>query len=145
MRNPLTAAIACLAICGCGKGGPGSPKLADLPIKGVVTLDGSPLAGADVVFMGGEPPAVLAGKTKDDGSYQLQTAAGGEANVQGDCKVTISRLVKPDGSPLADGETPADTGAIEQLPGKYSRFDRTTLTATITSPESTIDFPLTTQ
>ncbi|HUY89061.1 MAG TPA: hypothetical protein VMV10_10030 [Pirellulales bacterium] len=145
MRNSFTAAVVCLAICGCGKGGPGRPKLSDLPIKGVVTLDGKPLAGADVVFMGGEPPAVLAGKTKDDGSYQLQTAAGGEANVPGNCKVTISRLVKPDGSPLAADETPADAGAVEQLPGKYSRFDRTTLTATLTSAEATIDFPLTTQ
>ena len=142
MRNSFTAGVLALAVCGCGRGGPGAPKLSEAPIKGVVTLDGRPLAGADVVFMGGEPPAIFAGKTKEDGAYQLQTAAGGEGKFAGNCKVTISRLVKPNGSPLADGETPADTGAIEQLPSKYSRFDRTTLTATISSPESTIDFPL---
>ena len=144
MRIFLSVAILCAAASGCGKG-PGRPKLVDLPVKGVVTLDGKPLAGADVVFMGGEPPLVFAGKTKDDGSYQLQTASRGEVQVQGQCKVTISRLVKPDGSPLAENETPADAGAREQLPGKYSRFDRTTLTAALTTGESTIDFPLTSQ
>lgn len=141
----LRPAILCLLLSGCGRSGPGAPKLLDVPIKGVVTLDGRPLAGADVVFMAGNPPAVLAGKTKDDGAYQLQAAAGGPPKVEGQCKVTISRLVKPDGSPLAENETPADTGAREQLPGKYSRFDQTTLSAAITAAEATIDFPLTSQ
>lgn len=141
----LRPAILCVLLSGCGRSGPGAPKLLDLPIKGVVTLDGKPLPGADIVFMASNPPAVLAAKTKDDGAYQLQTAAGSPPKVEGNCKVTISRLVKPDGSPLAENETPADTGAREQLPGKYSRFDQTTLSAAITSSEATIDFPLTSQ
>jgi len=141
----LHPAIFCLLLSGCGRSGPGAPKLLDMPIKGVVTLDGKPLAGADIVFMAGNPPAVLAGKTKDDGAYQLQAAASSPPKVEGPCKVTISRLVKPDGSPLAENETPADTGAREQLPGKYSRFDQTTLSAAITAAEATIDFPLTSQ
>ena len=145
MKPFFAAAFLCLAFSGCGKSGPGRPKLSELPIKGVVTLDGKPLAGADVVFMADNPPLVLAGKTNDEGSYQLQTAAGGDAKLQGACKVTISRLVKPDGSPLNADETPANVGAREQLPGKYSRFDQTTLTAALAPGESTINFPLSSQ
>jgi hypothetical protein len=143
MRIFICTAFLCVALGGCGRSGPGAPKLLDMPIKGVVTLDGQPLPGADVVFMGLNPPVMLAGRTKDDGAYQLQTAGGAETNVAGNCKVTISRMLKPDGSPLAAAETPADTDAREQLPDKYSRFDRTTLSAEIKPGETVIDFPLT--
>lgn len=135
--------VICMVACGCGKGGAGAPQICELPVKGTVTLDGKPLAGADVVFMTGFPPAAFAARTNDDGTYQLQTIAGREAECQGDCKVTISRMVKPDGSPLAPDETPANVGAIEQLPGKYSRFERTTLSAAVAGGEATIDFALT--
>jgi hypothetical protein len=143
MRNFPSAAIIVLALCGCGKSGV-APAIRELPITGKVTLDGMPLPGADVLFLtASDPPAVLAAKTKDDGSYQLQTAARQEAPLQGNCKVTISRLVKPDGSPLAAEEMPADAGAVEQLPAKYSRFDISTLSAIVAAEGATIDFPLT--
>jgi hypothetical protein len=136
------AAIVCLAACGCGKAG--VPKIQELPITGKVTLDGMPLSGADVLFLrAADPPAVLAAKTKDDGSYQLQTVAGGQSPIQGSCKVTISRLVKPDGSPLAAADVPADAGAVEQLPARYSRFAVSTLSAIVAADGATIDFPLT--
>ena len=144
MNRWRIAALVGLAICGCGKSG-GAPKIQELPITGKVTLDGRPLPGADVVFALTNPPAVFAGKTNDDGSYQLQTVADNAATAQGQCKVTISRLVKPDGSPLSPEETPADTGAVEQLPGKYSRFEMSTLTANIGAQGAAIDFPLTSQ
>jgi hypothetical protein len=142
MKRWHIAAVVCLATCGCGKAG--APTVQELPITGKVTLDGMPLPGADVLFLtASDPPAVLAAKTKDDGSYQLQTVAGQAAPVEGACKVTISRLVKPDGSPLAAEEMPADAGAVEQLPGKYSRFGMTTLSAIVAAEGATIDFPLT--
>ncbi len=143
MKTWHAAAILCLATCGCGKAGASAPQLQELPVNGTVTLDGKPLAGAEIVFMTGEPPAAFAGKTKDDGAYRLQTVAGREATCQGACKVTISRLVKPDGSPLGPEETPADAGAVEQLPAKYSRFDQTTLSATVAAGGTTVDFALT--
>jgi hypothetical protein len=135
--------VICMVACGCGKGGAGAPDIRQLPVKGTVTFDGQPLAGADVVFMTGFPPAAFGARTNDDGTYQLQTIAGREAECQGDCKVTISRMIKPDGSPLAPGETPANVGAVEELPAKYSQFERTTLSATVAGGEATIDFALT--
>lgn len=134
--------VACLAVYGCGKSA-GPPKTQLLPVKGTVTLDGKPLAGADVVFVTGSPPLAFAGRTGDDGTYQLQGIAGRDAKCEGECKVTISRMVKPDGSPLAPGETPADTAAVEQLLPTYSQFDSTTLTESVGAGGGTFDFPLT--
>lgn len=141
MRASHAAMIVCLAICGCGKSAR-EPKALMLPVKGTVTLDGKPLAGANVVFMTGIPPMVFVGTTKDDGAYQLQCLAGREASLQGESKVTISRLLKPDGSPLAPGEAPADVGAVEQLPPKYSQFDVTTLSKSVPAEGGTFDFAL---
>lgn len=143
MKLLQTAAVVCLLTCGCSKGGPGAPNIKELPVKGTVTLDGQPLAGAEVVFMTAEPVAAFAAKTKDDGSYQLQTIAGREAACQGTCKVTISRMIKPDGSLLGPDETPANAGAAEQLPAKYSQYSQTTLSATVAAEGATVDFALT--
>ncbi|HVX13797.1 MAG TPA: hypothetical protein VHC22_21625 [Pirellulales bacterium] len=143
MRRLALAMFACMATCGCGRATAGPPKLQTMPIKGTITLDGQPLAGADVTFIVGALPDTFAGRTKDDGTYELQGLSGREANLNGACKVTVSRLAKRDGSPLGPDETPADAGAVEQLPPKYSRYDATTLTATVAPTGGTFDFALT--
>ncbi|HET6879340.1 MAG TPA: hypothetical protein VFI31_04265 [Pirellulales bacterium] len=114
-----------------------------LPVKGTVTLDGQPLPAADVVFFAGDPPLAFAGQTKADGSYELQGLAGKEAALQGVCKVTVSRMVKPDGSPVSPEETPVESGAVEQLPPKYTGYATTMLTATVAPGGATCDFALT--
>jgi hypothetical protein len=143
MKRLALVMLGCVATCGCGKASAGPPKLQTIPITGKVTLDGNPLAGADVTFIVGALPETFAGRTKDDGTYELQGLAGREANLNGTCKVTISRLAKRDGSPLAADETPADAGAVEQLLPRYSRYDATTLSATVAPTGGTFDFALT--
>lgn len=138
------ALVVYLVICGCGRSA-AVPKLQTLPVKGTVTLDGKPLAAADVVFMTFDPPAAFVGTTQDDGTYQLQGPEGREAFLKGSCKVTVSRMVKPDGSPLAPGELPAMVEAVEQLPPKYSRLEATVLAETLTPEGGTFDFKLTSQ
>ncbi len=104
-----------------------------------MTLDGKPLSGAQVVFLTGVPPTIFVGTTDDQGAYQLQ---GMESSLQGECKVTISQMLKPDGSPLAPGEPPAMAGATEQLPSKYSQLDATTLSAEVGAEGGNFDFAL---
>jgi hypothetical protein len=135
------AALVCAVVCGCGKGS-GPPKVQAMPVKGKVTLDGKPLAGAEVVFSVIYPPAVFASRTKDDGTYELQGLAGMESSLAGDCKVTISRMVKPGGSPLGAEEAPANVGATEQLPANYSQIGATTLSANVGAAGGTFDFDL---
>ena len=144
MKAWRVGAIVCLTLSGCGRSAP-APKIVTLPVKGTITLDGKPLAGANVVFMAFDPPAAFVGTTKEDGAYELQGPEGRAANFQGNCKVTVSRMVKPDGSRLAEGELPAMVQAVEELPPKYSRLETTTLAQTITPAGGTFDFQLTTK
>jgi hypothetical protein len=131
-----------LAICGCARS-PTIPKIETLPVKGTVTLDGKPLAGAIVIFMTVDTPAAYVGTTKEDGTYELQGPEGRAASLKGHCQVTASRMVKPDGSPLAPGELPAIVGAVEQLSPKYASLEATTLSANVDATGGTFDFPLT--
>lgn len=136
------AAVVCLAFCGCGRKAP-VVEVETLPVTGKVTLDDKPLAGAAVVFLIDNPPATFFATTEADGTYALRGRKELVEKLQGTCKVTISRMVKPDGSPLAEGEMPADVQAVEQLPARYSMLDATELTADVTPAGGTFDFPLT--
>ncbi len=136
------SAIVCLTLCGCGRSA-AAPKVQTIPVKGTVTLDDKPLAGANVVFMLSNPPAAFVGTTQDDGTYELQGRQDLVESFKGDCKVTVSRMVKPDGSVLAPGELPAMVQATEELPAQYSRLESTTLSATLAPEGGTFDFKLT--
>lgn len=138
-----TALAVCLALCGCN-GSPHLPKMQTLPVTGKVTLDGKPLAGATVLFTISDPPATFFATTKEDGTYQLQGIEGREASLKGRCEVTISRMIKPDGSPLDmdAGEAPALVQAVEQLPQKYSMPSMSQLMADVSEGGGTFNFDL---
>jgi hypothetical protein len=142
MKSWQIGVALCIAMCGCNSS-PAVPKIQTLPVKGTITLDDKPLAGANVVFMTFDPPAAFIGTTKEDGTYQLQGPEGLSATLNGSCKVTVSRMVKPDGSLLAPGELPAMVQAVEQLPPKYSRLEATILTESVAPEGGTFDFKLT--
>lgn len=135
------SAIVCLALCGCGRSAD-VPDVQTIPVKGTVTLDDKPLSGADVVFMITDPPAAFVGTTKEDGTYELQGRKDLVEVFKGECKVTVSRMVKPDGSLMEPGELPAMVQATEELPSRYARLESTELKATLPG-DGTFDFQLT--
>jgi len=159
------AAMLVLAGSGCGSGAPKLHK-----VNGKVTLDGQPLAGAEVTF---EPldysTGMLGahGKTGTDGTYTLTTTTTGDGAMAGGYKVIITKgpevgggLEKPesiDGKPT--GQAMIDMGkmmqkmsgakgggapqkAQSQLHADYSRFDTTILRMTIPPPDGHADFNL---
>jgi hypothetical protein len=136
------ALAVCLALCGCGRA-VNVAEVETLPVTGKVTLDDKPLAGAAVIFMIDNPRATFFATTQADGTYALQGRKESAEKLQGTCKVTVSRMVKPDGSPLTEGEMPADVKAVEELPARYSALDATELTADITPAGGTFNFGLT--
>lgn len=142
LATAFCLAICCSAICGCGKSKSGPPSAAMLPITGKVTLDGQPLSGADVIFTTAEGGS-FAGRTKEDGSYQLTGLAGGKRTCKGMCKVVINRLLKPDGTLPGPDEPPALSFAAESLPDKYAMADRSELSANVPEQGGAFDFPLT--
>jgi hypothetical protein len=79
LRLSLTLLLfVCLLACaGCNRG-PSIPRT--VPVSGVVTLGGKPLAGAEVYFVNDK--FVAFGKTDSQGKYELvQGAVAGENNV----------------------------------------------------------------
>ncbi len=77
----------CLLLAGCGKGG---PEIAS--VKGKVTMDGTPLANASVVFVP-EHGRPAGGRTDSDGNYELTFTSGRMGTMPGKNKVKISTQI----------------------------------------------------
>ena len=91
-------------VVGCGDA---PPAFKLVPVHGTVTLDGKPLADAQVQFFKqgdipvGYPGA--GGKTDAQGKYEVFTGTGKGA-IPGSYKVTVSKLLMKNGSPLVESE-----------------------------------------
>jgi hypothetical protein len=126
-----------LALSGCTKGGAEKPKL--VPVQGTVTMDGQPLVGASVMFGG-----VALGETDANGHYEL--SKGKEKGVPaGDYTVVVEKWVNPDGSVYksAEGVSPMEAGAKQEIPPKYSNAEQSQLKKTVPPEGGTIDLELT--
>lgn len=127
------AVAVALSCSGCG-----SSVKTDLgQVQGTVTLDGSPLANAQVVFSpdGGRPST---GVTDDAGKYTLTYIRDTKGAKIGKHSVRIES-VPPPSEPTA--ENPEGVGAfVEKIPAKYNA--ETQLTAEVKPGENTCDFQL---
>lgn len=110
MKPPLLAcaALAALICQGCGSSGP-------QPVRGVVLLDGAPLANACVTFLpkdGAGRPAFA--YTADDGAFELNTLTAGDGAMPGEYKILVSKteVVKGAKRQLAPGEIVGPEGEI---------------------------------
>lgn len=138
-------------VAGCSR-----PEL--LPVSGVVTLGGRPLAGAQVLFMparGGRPAS---GPTDDQGRFQLGTYRDADGVAPGEHAVAISLYrTRPLRRPLdfaspqaglADlprTSTQAPEFAKESVvPERYSDLQKSGLRAVVSAQQSTFSFDLTT-
>lgn len=139
-----------LSVSGCGGGSQG-PRLPNpVKVKGVVALDSQPLADAMVFFIpdGGKGMGNGAsGITDSTGTFELVTLNGQAKKpgaIPGSYRVSISRLVGPDGKPVTPNADvpPANLGAIESLPTRYSDILMTELKANVTSAGGDFDFKI---
>jgi hypothetical protein len=132
--------VLCLALglAGCGAAS------GRVPVSGTVTLDSQPLADALVAFYPGEGTAGLGGhgRTGADGKYTLTPSRGSGGLDPGAYTVTVSLLLRPDGTPLPVGTPPIGADATERLPPIYSSRTDTTLKANVTRETMTYDFAL---
>ncbi|HEV7223367.1 MAG TPA: hypothetical protein VGN42_11745 [Pirellulales bacterium] len=131
------------ACAGCGKA-PARAPIQEVPVKGLVTLDGKPLAGAEVIFTS-PSLAVFTGATKDDGSFQLSSSFGGETVCKGLCKVTIGKWVMPAGVTPQPNMSPQLQGAKQLLPPRYSDPAQTKLSKDVPEAGGDFKFELTSQ
>lgn len=121
---------ALLALAGCSGGDDGGIKPPELGnVRGNVTMDGSPLAGAIVEFA----PATARpsfGTTDANGDYTLDYDQTRKGAAVGEHTVRI----------ITRQETAA-SGADEQVPARYN--EKSELKATVESGENTFDWELT--
>lgn len=144
-----------VSIAGCGGGGGKPvPKLADpVPVSGLVTLDGQPLADATIMFLPELESGFhgATGRTDSSGKYELTTDIGNgktsKGAIPGKYKVTVSKLIKPDGTPVPAGnkEPPMNLGAHESIPFQFSALSQTRLVFDVAATGGTIDIPVASQ
>ena len=118
----LLAALMCLHLCGCG----GVPPM--VPVSGVVTVDGKPMAHVQVGFLPDteefDPTRHGSGLgvTDAQGNYVVKNAAGQEGLWPGKYKVTFTLMVdKLKKQPLPYDAKPSEVpgGVTNMLPTRY--------------------------
>jgi len=146
----LLPAVTLFAI-GCGQSGPAVEY-----VKGVVTLDGTPLEGATVFFSPkGSDGIGAAGMTQPDGSFTLNAkgAKPGAGTVVGDYSVTVTKVEMPDFPNITEDDPRYGTPEHDRLnqeasrakpkaivPEKYNSSETSPFTATVGSGNNTFTF-----
>ncbi|WP_245764647.1 carboxypeptidase-like regulatory domain-containing protein [Planctomicrobium piriforme] len=104
-------------------------------MSGVVTLDGQPLANADLLFQpaAGRPST---GQTDESGRYSLTYSAKATGAKVGDHQVRITTY-----RPNRDPKDPGSPEAPEKLPARY--HSKTELTAQVKPGKNDKPFDLT--
>jgi len=90
-------AIAALGSIAAGCGGPEYPPT--YPVTGVLTMDGQPIEGAQVVFHSDTTPRLPSGTTDADGKFRLTMVRPDDGAMEGEYSVTV---YKPGGIPPAE-------------------------------------------
>jgi len=132
-----------IGVSGCGMAG-GGGKL--VPVTGTVTIDGKPLAGASVTFMGlGATPGLGGvGTTDDFGKFEMSHFRAGKGVDPGEYKVIISKRVMSNGSPIPVGTLSiADLATRDLVPPRFSDYNATVLTTFVKEGAEPITFSLT--
>ncbi len=132
-RGLRLVAIRVLLLCLAGLAGCGGSDVSIGTVAGIVTLDGSPIRGATVIFSpnGGRPSS---GETDDEGHYNLRYKAGVMGALIGSHKVRVATLQLN-----ADGRVVRE----EEIPAKYNM--KTSLTKEVKSGFNKINLELLTE
>lgn len=145
VRSCFFLAVTAAILAGCSSGG---SRPATAPVSGTVTLNGQPLEGATVVFMGEGASQAASGKTDASGKYQLTTFEPNDGAVIGNHQVTIT---KSDASATAGASAENPDAAYDALMGgggapppkpKDSFTAPANLTATVNEGPNEINFDL---
>jgi hypothetical protein len=121
-----------VTLTGCGGSG-GAPIENLVPASGTVKLDGKPAEGVRIRLVPANDTTKSVGGawavTEEDGTFTVMHWTKKEGIAPGSYVITFSKLVKPDGSPLDDSESPAMVQAKESIAPKWSAPDADKMTA----------------
>lgn len=127
------------------------------PVSGKVTLSGSPVAGATVVFSPKEGQPVATAMSDGQGNYKLKTYEAEDGAAVGEYTVLITKTAPstaPPGPAAHDPQNPTAGAAMHAaqknappkdgsaLPEKYSQLGQSDLKAKVEAKSNVFDFPL---
>jgi hypothetical protein len=142
----LLAVLGLVSVTGCGTAGD-VEREKTVPVTGIVTYNGTPVADASVGLVPDAPPGPnppgrgAFGRTDAQGRFELMTFVAGDGAVPGNYKVTVTKV--EGGSFAEQAEEGADDyddpesggGQTPQskhlLPERYADFRKSDLTANI--------------
>ncbi|QDT97784.1 hypothetical protein [Gimesia aquarii] len=103
------------------------------PTWGTVKIKGKTLPGVSVVFFPEGETGGQGGRgiTDESGQFILKYQDGRDGVPAGKYKVLFEYFTMPDGSNVPENEFPADVGAINQLPHKFSDFGSSPFSTTV--------------
>lgn len=132
----MLSIVALMIVLGCGGG---RSKVKTVKVSGTITLDGAPLTGAEVNFLGEEYAGIAT--TDSNGHYELEAQPGPNT-------VYLSKyegMDDPDFDPTEIGPSDSGGGGPKQLiPRKYSSDSESELKFTVPDRGSdSADFQLT--
>ena len=146
----LAAVIAAMTL-GCNKG----PAAVEgvVPVSGVVSFQGAPVAGASVTFFPEVGGQAAAGTTDSQGKYQLTTLNPNDGAKPGTYKVMVSKIERTGiGATISQEEqykyleqhgSPPPSESKNVLPELFANVTTTPLTATVQeSGPNQFDFAL---
>ena len=116
-------------------------------VEGVVTLDGTPVSEADVIFYPLDPVTGegATGRTDDKGYYQLSSVRGvpGKGTTAGEYRITVSQWVTRElDEPYLDRDALVRFESKELLPVIYTEVSNTPLSATVVPGKNEINLIL---
>lgn len=129
----LTLAACCVGTFGCSQAPDDGPEKL-VPVSGIVSVDGDAAHGVGLSFqpVAGTPGTGGFAATDITGSFKVVHRSGEDGIEPGSYKVTASRFLTPDGSPVPTGESAMDHDAEETLPQRYLDPEQTPLHVEVT-------------
>lgn len=118
-------------------------RLKTIPVGGTVTLDGSPVEGATIMFCAPNLKLTAYGKTDVTGAYQLTTYEQGDGAPVGHFQVTIRKQEHEVTAKSDHPALPPASRSLDRLPLKYAESETSGLSVDIAVGDpNTFDFDL---
>jgi len=115
-----------VAVAGCGYRRP-----ARVPVEGVVTLDGRPLAGAAVMLVPDAGGRAGMGGTDKEGRFTISTYGARDGAVCGPHSVVVTKFVPKKPRRAAADDATEDVESVNSLPDLYAAPQTTPLSVDV--------------
>lgn len=118
---------------GCSSGEPSliPGRNPTIPVHGKITLDGSPIEGATVMFFSEKLMITSYGKTDETGTYKLTTYEPGDGAPAGHYQVSVKKSEQTIVETSDHPAIPPKAKTSELLPPQYSEFESSKLKAVV--------------